>query len=150
MAFTWSTTITPGVKATASDINELKDNIDTLRGKIANPLPGYSWTNYPTNIGEEIKPIDLQEMRDAIDEAEDNATCFTDWSPHYIGFDSNFNSTHCPTHYSNDDLSFWSADQTANYESHLYGHVELVYGPNQQVCSHQSCTSDHQDHFVVV
>lgn len=71
MGFTW-TTISQGDPIEAAHLNEIKNNTDSVLTDLST---SWTWTNFPVAAGGFIENVDVQELRDAIDYADDQNYC---------------------------------------------------------------------------
>lgn len=72
MGFSW-TPINVGDKTKADHYNEVKTNIDTVYSDLA--LTPRSWTEFPVSVSNHIRSAESQELRTAIDYADDQNYC---------------------------------------------------------------------------
>ena len=85
MAFSWNT-VTAGVTiAKADDINQVKNNTDTLADNLS--LAHYSWSEMPVVAGDIIEAAQVTELQDALDYIDTNNVCSTD-NASYFGTDN--------------------------------------------------------------
>ena len=75
MAYSWTNTIVAGNDATAAAANEIKTNIDT---ELTARDQSQSWTYLPVLSGNDIRAVDINELREAADLAYDNNSCVAD------------------------------------------------------------------------
>ncbi|RLE67007.1 MAG: hypothetical protein DRJ38_00105 [Thermoprotei archaeon] len=100
MGFTWSREITSGTDIRADDVNEIKNNIDTIYSELGINYPGCTgagWIELPVSSGDPIESADFQELRDRLD----------------YGWDHR-----CPSHDSADNSTYNDAVQTADHDDH--------------------------------
>ena len=124
MGFSW---ISTGADKTikAEHVNEIKANIDSV---LADLDSSFSWSELPVSIGQEMTHDQWQEMRDAVDYADDQNYCHSDNATAKtgddatadIGYDNNLHGTV----YSGQD-SGYDSDLHSPYDS---GVESAIYG----------------------
>jgi hypothetical protein len=122
MGYSWSTSITSGSKITASVVYELQTNtIDPERA--ARNLPGYAWSQVPTQFTDKILNNRMVEMRSALDQAHTENYCHTDIAA-------------CTTHYSSNNASV--AGCASNYATDNAPYYANNYGTDGGCTSHNA------------
>lgn len=141
MGFDW-TAITQNVTIIlAAHQNEIRTNINTVYDDLE--LDHYAWVYLPVDIGEEIDDADFQEMRDAIDFADEQNTCRNhdvaydlddnaiaetgDDGIVHTGADSNYNPGYDGTNNPGVDTDYDSSVDGTNRVGVDTGHDSTVY-----------------------
>ena len=112
MSFTWST-VNKGTDINKTQIDEMKTNIDSVRSSIG--LSPWTWTNIPVVVGNEIKNLEIEEIRNALDVTDNQNVCSANYST--------FNSDHFSTNYGDHNNAEYGANA-------CYQFCTPYYAPN--------------------
>lgn len=129
MAFGWIQDVNIGASIDAADVNEIKDNLDSIYDDLSIDRPtcaGAGWSELPVSGGETIASAQFQELRAVTDYADDNK-CPSD------------NTTYQSTEYTTEDTTVQSSNN-AGVDGSYNGTVDssyyiTVYGSQNTYCS---------------
>ena len=134
MAFNWQQDVSQGASIDAADVNEIKNNLDSIYTYLGITRSGCSsgagWTKLPVSPGDVITAAQFQELRAVTDYAYDH-WCTT----HYSGHDSTYNSTYRSAVDLSDYSFYDSSDNSTIYSSHYStnqsSHNSSYYGTHR-------------------
>jgi len=119
MAFTWNI-IDLTEDISIDDYQEIKDNIDTVAGKLPTNPGNYSWIYNPSQEDEILYEY-TQELRDAADWLDDNNVCNNYNSDYDSGVDGAHDYGVDSGQYSGRDSSQHGTVNSSDFASHNVG-----------------------------
>ena len=147
MAFGWVEDISVGATIDATDINEIKTNIDTIytyRSITRNGCgSGAGWSELPVSVGEVIESADIQELRDAADYAQENI-CGIDNSGYHINEYQTAKGSVCGTYVAAEN----SGDEGSNNSDEYYQYHDVDYGAFCTIVHSTYCSGENSTEYT--
>lgn len=145
MGFSWTPITQFVTEIAAAHQNEIKANVDIVYSDLA--LSQYGWVYLPVSTDEEMLHEHFQEMRDAIDYADDMNYCRS----HDTGYNADDKATHRATVYSSEKTGYDSTDDIGvdgAYDSGIQGsyNAGVDEGYDSQVYSGEDVSEDGYDY----
>ena len=128
MGFTWSRTITSGTDIQDSDVNEIKNNIDTIYSELGINYPGCTgagWVELPVSANDPIESADFQELRDRLDYGWDNrcpSHDAADYTAYNDAVQTSDNDNHDSIHHNDDNETHWEQHFDVHYNDENTGY----------------------------